>query len=124
MGNGPFGAMVFGQPENERLQLNDVTVWSGDPNPNADRQDAYKSLPQLREPMRTGKYDEASRFANANFNGPAPYTSSYQTLGDLRFGFRLPAGGVTDFHSATKVLGPSSSARNLGLACLYTCGST
>jgi alpha-L-fucosidase 2 len=29
VGNGRLGAMIFGQPKDERLQLNDVTVWSG-----------------------------------------------------------------------------------------------
>ncbi|MCB1134325.1 MAG: glycoside hydrolase N-terminal domain-containing protein, partial [Verrucomicrobiae bacterium] len=48
IGNGRFGAMVFGQPENERFQLNDVTVWSGSPQPDADRKDAWKNLPELR----------------------------------------------------------------------------
>jgi alpha-L-fucosidase 2 len=97
IGNGCFGAMSFGQPENERFQLNDVTVWSGSPQPDADRKDAWKNLPELRRLIRDGKYDEAIRFANANFNGPAPYNNSYQTLGDLRFKFTLPAKSVSGY---------------------------
>ena len=97
VGNGRFGAMIFGQPQKERLQLNDVTVWSGGPNPRADRQDAYKSLPQLRRLIREGKYKEAETFANAYFNGPAPYDASYQTLGDLNLDFQLPSGNVTGY---------------------------
>jgi alpha-L-fucosidase 2 len=90
IGNGRFGAMIFGQPEKERFQLNDVTVWSGNPQPDADRKDAWKDLPELRRLIREGKYDEATKFANSHFNGPAPYKSSYQTLGDLNFTFELP----------------------------------
>ena len=52
IGNGRFGAMVFGQPVNERFQLNDVTVWSGSPQPDADRKDAWKNLPELRRLIR------------------------------------------------------------------------
>ena len=99
VGNGRLGAMIFGQPAKERLQLNDVTVWSGGPQPDADRKDAYKNLPELRRLIREGKYAEAERFANANFNGPAPYDASYQTLGDLNFEFQLPAGAVTNYTS-------------------------
>lgn len=97
VGNGRLGAMIFGQPAKERLQLNDVTVWSGRPQPDADRKDAYKNLPELRRLIREGKYAEAEKFANANFNGPAPYDASYQTLGDLNFEFQLPAGAVTNY---------------------------
>lgn len=97
IGNGRLGAMVFGQPANERLQLNDVTVWSGNPQPDADRKDAWKDLPELRKLIREGRYDEATKFAGARFNGPAPYNNSYQTLGDLNLDFTLPAGAVTDY---------------------------
>jgi len=97
IGNGRFGAMVFGQPEKERLQLNDVTVWSGNPQPDADRKDAWKDLPELRHLIREGKYDEATRFANSRFNGPAPYNSSYQTLGDLLINFELPDKNISEY---------------------------
>jgi len=97
IGNGRFGAMVFGQPEKERLQLNDVTVWSGNPQPDADRKDAWKDLPELRRLIREGKYDEATRFANARFNSPAPYNSSYQTLGDLLINFELPDKNISEY---------------------------
>lgn len=90
IGNGRLGAMIFGQPEHERLQLNEITVWSQGPQPDADRKDAYKRVPELRRLIREGKYEEATRFAEANFNGPAPYEASYQTLGDLCFAFTLP----------------------------------
>jgi alpha-L-fucosidase 2 len=97
IGNGRLGAMVFGQPENDRLQLNDVTVWSGDPNPNADRKDAYTHLSELRRLLSLGKYREAETFANSHFNGPAPYSDSYQTLGDLKFRFTLPSQEITEY---------------------------
>ena len=58
IGNGRFGAMIFGQPEDERFQLNDVTVWSGNPQPNADRKDAWKNLPQLRRLIREDRLED------------------------------------------------------------------
>lgn len=99
VGNGRLGAMIHGQPGKERLQLNDVTVWSGDPQPDADRKDAWKNLPEIRKAIREGRYDEAAKLCNRNFNGPAPYSSSYQTLGDLNFDFALPGSdkAVTEY---------------------------
>jgi len=97
VGNGRLGAMIFGQPQSDRLQLNEITIWSGHPQPDADRADAYQSLPELRQLIRDGKYAEAEKFANAHFNGPAPYDASYQMLGDLKFEFQLPEGAVTNY---------------------------
>jgi alpha-L-fucosidase 2 len=97
VGNGRLGVMIFGQPASERLELNDVTIWSGHPQPEADRPGAYKGLPELRQLIRDGKYAEAENFANSHFNGPAPYRASYQMLGDLRFEFQLPDGEVTNY---------------------------
>src|SRR5690242_1016622 len=117
VGNGRLGAMVFGQPKSERLQLNDVTVWSGGPQPDADRKDAYKNLPELRQLIRDGKYVEAEKFANDNFNGPAPYDASYQTLGNINFEFQLPEGAVTNY---TRWLDIDSAIAGV----LYTVGKT
>ena len=111
IGNGRFGAMVFGDPRRERLQLNEITVWSGGPNPNADRKDAFKHLPELRRLLRDGKYAEAEKFANANFNGPAPYNASYQTLGDLNFDFGLPTGDITDYRRELDIARAIASIR-------------
>ena len=36
VGNGRLGAMVFGGIDQERLQLNEETIWSGNPGPNDD----------------------------------------------------------------------------------------
>ena len=48
LGNGRLGAMVYGNPNHERIVLNEKSMWSGgvqDPN----RPDAYKYLPQIQE---------------------------------------------------------------------------
>lgn len=98
VGNGQLGAMVFGGTKHEHLQLNDVTVWSGGPQPDADRADAYKSLPGLRRLLSEGQFDAAEKFANAQFNGPTPYRASYQTLGDLTEDFELPSSEVSEYN--------------------------
>ena len=43
LGNGQIGAMVFGGIENELIQLNEVTLWSGGPQKKNVNPDAYKS---------------------------------------------------------------------------------
>jgi alpha-L-fucosidase 2 len=102
IGNGRLGAMIFGNPEKDRFQLNDITVWSGGPMPNADdRPDAYKALPAIRDALSKGNYAAATALGRANLTttgqGDSDYWPSYETLGDLNFDFKLGDGDVTNY---------------------------
>src|SRR5580698_1960209 len=66
MGNGRLGAMMFGGVDDERIVLNESSVWSGSPQ-DADRADAYKVLPKIQELLLEGKNPEAEALVNANF---------------------------------------------------------
>lgn len=90
IGNGQFGAMIFGNPLNERLQLNEITLWSENPQPDADRVGAYQFLDTIRQAIREKKYKDAQELTRQHFTSSAPYNSSYQTLGDLTMKFKLP----------------------------------
>ncbi len=98
VGNGRLGAMVFGQPEKERLQINDITVWSGGPQPNANRSDAYQHMQEIRKAIREGRFDVAEKLCNQFLTCKADYDQSkYQELGDLCFTFRLPSGHISGY---------------------------
>ena len=47
LGNGRLGAMMFGGVDEERIVLNESSMWSGS-HQAADRPDAYKVLPEIR----------------------------------------------------------------------------
>ena len=96
IGNGRLGAMVYGEPRHERLQLNDITVWSGGPEPDQNRPDAYKALPEIRKALADQDWAMATRLVGQNMLAGA-YNPSYQTLGDLNLDFALPEGAVTDY---------------------------
>ena len=102
VGNGRLGAMIFGGADKERLQLNDITVWSGQPEHNTDRPEAYKSLPEIRRLLKEQKYKEAAqltkdKMTNQGGGFDGVYNGSYQTLGDLTFEFQQPVGERTDY---------------------------
>lgn len=101
IGNGRLGAMIFGNPRHEKLQLNEITVWSGGPQPNANRPNAYLALPEIRSALARGDYALAEKLVNANMTttgeGDSAYDASYQTLGDLTFDSELGAGPITDY---------------------------
>ena len=58
LGNGRLGAMVFGDPVVERLQLNEETIWAGSPNSNA-HEEALPVLPKVRQLIFDGKYADS-----------------------------------------------------------------
>src|SRR5690349_12108117 len=53
LGNGRLGAMVFGGIDEERIILNESSVWSGS-RQDADRSDAYKVLPEIQKLLLDG----------------------------------------------------------------------
>ncbi len=83
VGNGRFGAMVFGGITNERLQLNEATLWSGGPR-DWNNPGAKKILPQVRAAIFAGDYAKAGELCKKM---QGPYNESYQPLGDLRLTF-------------------------------------
>ncbi|MEN6559928.1 MAG: glycoside hydrolase family 95 protein [Acidobacteriota bacterium] len=82
VGNGRLGAMVFGCPDHERLQLNEETVWAGSPVDN-NNPGALENLPLIRRALFEGRYAEASALAEKHLLGTPPRIRSYQPLGDL-----------------------------------------
>ena len=63
VGNGVLGGMVFGTPTVERIQLNEETIWAGQPN-NVCNPDAREYLPKVRQLIFDGRYKEAQELAN------------------------------------------------------------
>jgi alpha-L-fucosidase 2 len=89
VGNGRLGAMVFGQIQQERLQLNEDTLWAGGPydpvNP-----EALAALPEVRRLIFDGKYDDADKLIARKLLGKPMSQMQYQTVGDLFLDFPVP----------------------------------
>ncbi|MDR1336266.1 MAG: glycoside hydrolase family 95 protein [Tannerella sp.] len=86
VGNGRLGAMVFGIPGAERIQLNEETVWAGQPNNNANP-DALAAIPEIRRLIFAGRYREAEDMATARVVTKTNHGMSYQPVGDLNLAF-------------------------------------
>ena len=86
VGNGRLGGMVFGGIKEERIQLNEDTVWAGPPVPE-DRAGAYKYIAEAQKLFFAGKYSEGQRVMQRQVMGRRISPRSYQTLGDLRLKF-------------------------------------
>jgi len=89
LGNGRLGAMVFGRIAQERLQLNEDTLWAGAPY-TPDNPEALAALPEVRRLIELGHYKEATDLAGARLMAKPLRQMSYGTLGDV----------LIDFHEA------------------------
>lgn len=68
IGNGRLGAMVFGGVEQEHLQFNEETLWTGGPRAYS-RQGAYLYLDSIRSLLFQGKQKAADQLAEKHFMG-------------------------------------------------------
>jgi alpha-L-fucosidase 2 len=82
VGNGSIGAMIFGNAAQERLQINEDTVWTGQP---CDYQNpgAAEVLPELRKLLFEGKQKEAEDLAAKRFMSNPLKQAFYQPTADL-----------------------------------------
>lgn len=98
VGNSRMGAMVYGNPAREELQLNEETFWAGGPHDN-NNSNARHVLPVVRDLINRGENNDARKLADANFftqrNG-----MGYLTLGSLLITFP----GHEDFTAYSRTL--------------------
>jgi alpha-L-fucosidase 2 len=93
VGNGRLGAMVFGRVNEELIQLNEATLWSGGPVAKNVNPKAYEFLAPAREALKEGDYVKASDIVR---NMQGYFTESYLPLGDLHLS-QVLAGNVSDY---------------------------
>jgi alpha-L-fucosidase 2 len=92
LGNGRLGAMVFGGVTEERIVLNESSVWSGS-RQDSDRPNAHRVLPEIRRLLLEGRNDEAESLVMAYYTclghgsghgkGARLPFGCYQVLGNL-----------------------------------------
>ena len=86
IGNGRLGAMIFGRPGEERIQLNEDTLWSGGPL-DANNPKARAPLDRVRRLLFEGKPVEASELAEETMLGDPRRIKPYQVFADLLLRF-------------------------------------
>ena len=102
LGNGRLGAMVFGNPVQEQLQLNEESIWSGQPNSNVNPKVEYtRYIPQVRDLIYQGEFQAATDLATATVipSESRGWNSGmeYQTFGSLRITYP-DHGRYHDYH--------------------------
>ena len=88
LGNGRLGALLYGGTDEERISLNDITLWTGEPDRGATHPDlldgtgshAAGTIPLIREALAREDYREAERLQR---QVQGHYSESYMPLGTL-----------------------------------------
>lgn len=86
LGNGRLGAMVYGIPSREEIQLNEGTLWAGQPYRN-ENPGALEALPVVRQMLFDGKYKEAQDLVNQKMISKRSQGMPFETAGSLFLDF-------------------------------------
>lgn len=88
VGNGRLGAMVLGRVQNERIVLNEESVWSRN-GKNRDVAGGHQHIDEIRQLLFDQKYAEADRLISQKVLGKRlpGGTNTYQSLADLNLSF-------------------------------------
>ena len=105
LGNGTLGALVYGGPETDRISLNDISLWTGEPDKGPDHPDyglvstltpwdeISSWLPRVREALDQEDYPKADELQR-KLQGHN--SEMYQPLGQLEITY--PEGEITDYY--------------------------
>ncbi len=94
LGNGRLGMTPDGGINQEKIVLNDITLWSGAPQ-DANNYEAYKQLPAIRQLLAEGKNNEAQALMDKSFvctgkgSADVPF-GCFQMLGELYLQYSYP----------------------------------
>ncbi len=86
VGNGRLGGMIYGGIDQEHIQFNEDTLWTGIPH-DYSHTGAYQFLPEIRRLLLAGKQREADRLAGRTFMSVPLNQERYQPFGDIRIAF-------------------------------------
>ncbi|SNY24781.1 glycosyl hydrolase family 95 catalytic domain-containing protein [Paractinoplanes atraurantiacus] len=93
IGNGRLGAMVFGNVDTERLQLNEDTVWAGGPYDSANTRGAA-NLAEIRRRVFADQWTSAQDLINSTMMGSPGGQLAYQPVGNLRLAVGSASGAT------------------------------
>ncbi|MCY9661783.1 glycoside hydrolase N-terminal domain-containing protein [Paenibacillus chondroitinus] len=93
IGNGRLGGMVFGQVKEEKIQLNEDSIWYGGPK-EGENPDALQQLPHIRKLLFDGDVEKATYLTRMSMFSTPKYYNPYQPLGEMKLFFTDLQGDV------------------------------
>ncbi len=99
IGNGNLGATIYGGPQIDSICINDITLWTGEPETHGQQPDLSARLADVRHALEDDNYraaDSLQRFLQGHFS------QTYQPLGTLSIEY-LDNGPITDYCRELKI---------------------
>jgi alpha-L-fucosidase 2 len=97
IGNGRLGAMIFGGINNDRIALNEITMWAGQPDPNQEISCGKEMLAEIRSLFFEGKIKEGNNLATKYLSGRPNTFGTHIPVGDLNLKFDYNEANVSDY---------------------------
>jgi len=97
LGNGRIGVMVYGGVEQETIALNEVTIWSGQPDSNQEILCGKEKLSEIRKLFFDGKLEEGNRVATEYLSGKPHSFGTNLPIGNLVFKFNDDASPISEY---------------------------
>lgn len=110
IGNGSLGALVYGRVGREKVSLNDITLWTGEPEKNILVEGAAEKIAAVREALSRQDYvaaDSLQHFLQGH------YSQNYQPLGTLYISYAAeeqPAPGFSRSLSLDNAVATTANA--------------
>jgi alpha-L-fucosidase 2 len=96
IGNGRLGAVLFGGINEDRIALNEITMWAGQPDPNQELVCGKEKLAEIRQLFFKGDLVEGNKLAEKYLSGKPNTYGTHLPVGDLNLKFT---------HDLSKVIG-------------------
>ena len=118
IGNGTMGGIIYGGTNQDRISLNDITLWTGEPcNMNIYSPDAHKTILAIREALRRGDYHKADSLQR---DVQGHFSQNYQPLGQLTIEYLDTAETVTEYQRWLDISDATAGTRYYRGKYLYT----
>lgn len=98
LGNGRLGAMVFGGIQQETIALNEITMWSGQVDPDQEKRLGKEKLQEIRNMFFKGDIAEGNRVSQELMAGTPHAFGSHLPIGDLHLFFEYPGGKIENYY--------------------------
>lgn len=83
IGNGRLGAMIFGGTATDRIALNEITLWAGQPDPYQEMECGKEKLAEIRRLFFEGKIHEGNSLAYKHLSGKPNSFGTHIPFGDM-----------------------------------------
>ncbi len=95
IGNGTMGGIIYGGTNSDRISLNDITLWTGEPDTAVYNPDAWKAIPAIRKALFDNKYAQAEKLQH---KVQGHYSENYQPLGFITITYPDSSAEITAYN--------------------------